>query len=99
VGDGDTLLYTGTKRSLKMPQAKRLLAALQEAAPGYDKKAVCGEFPKWIYPSDQMLFPRGTAIAALKGKQILYLDRIHTAQDTVLDEKNIEYLLEVIRAL
>ena len=99
VGDGDTLLYTGTKLSMKMPQAKRFYAALQRAAQMHGKQTVCGEFPKWIYPSDQMLFPRGTAAAALKGKKILYLDRIHTAKDTVLEEENIECLLEAMQAL
>ena len=99
VGDGSALLYTGTKLSMRMPQAKRLLAALEEHAPKYGMKAVSGEFPKWIYPSDQMLFPRGTAIAALKGRKLLYLDRIHTAKDTVLDSRNVECLLEAMRAL
>lgn len=99
VGDGNTMLYTGTKISLKMPQAKRFYAALESSAEKYGLQAVCGEFPKWIYPSDQMIFPRGTAAAALKGKRILYLDRIHTAQDIVLEEKNIECLLEALQVL
>lgn len=99
VGDGETLLYTGTKPSLRMPQAKRFLAALEQTASQYGMKSVCGEFPKWIYPSDQMLFPRGTAIAALKGRKILYLDRIHTARDTVLESRNIECLLDALKAL
>lgn len=89
VGDGDTLLMTGTKIGMRMPQAKKLLAALDEIAPQYGKKTVTGEFPKWIYPSDQMLFPRGTALAALKGKRLLFMDRIHTDKDTVLDENTI----------
>ena len=96
VGDGDTLLYTGMKAGMRMPQAKRLLAALEKTAPEYGMKTVSGDFPKWIYPSDQMLFPRGTAFAALKGKRILYMDRIHTASDTVLEERNIECLTKVI---
>lgn len=96
VGDGDTLLYTGMKAGMRMPQAKRLLAAMERIAPEYGMKTVSGEFPKWIYPSDQMLFPRGTAFAALKGKRILYMDRIHTAKDTMLEEKNIECLVKVI---
>jgi len=96
VGDGDTLLLTGMKGGMRMPQAKRLLAALEGIAPEYDMKTVSGDFPKWIYPSDQMLFPRGTAIAALKGRRILYMDRIHTAKDTVLEERNIECLLRVL---
>ena len=99
VGDGDTMLYTGTKLSLKMPQAKRFYAALEEAAVQRDMRTAEGVFPKWIYPSDQMLFPRGTAAAALKGKRILYLDRIHTARDTVLEEKNMECLLEAMQEL
>ncbi|MBQ7886067.1 MAG: M28 family peptidase [Clostridia bacterium] len=96
VGDGDTMLYTGMKGGMRMPQAKRLLAAMEEIAPKYGMKTVSGEFPKWIYPSDQMLFPRGTAFAALKGSKVLYMDRIHTARDTVLEERNIECLLEVL---
>ena len=99
VGDGGTLLYTGTKISMKMPQAKHFYAALEDAASRYGMQTVSGAFPKWIYPSDQMLFPRGTAAAALKGKKVLYLDRIHTARDTVLEEKNIECLLEAMQAL
>ncbi len=98
VGDGDTLLYTGMKAGMRMPQAKRLLEALERIAPEYGMKTVSGDFPKWIYPSDQMLFPRGTAFAALKGRRILYMDRIHTARDTVLAERNIECLLRVIEA-
>lgn len=96
VGDGDTLLYTGMKHGMRMPQAKRLLAAMERIAPEYGMQVVSGDFPKWIYPSDQMLFPRGTAFAALKGKQILYMDRIHTAKDTVLEARNIRCLLDVL---
>ena len=99
VGDGDTILYTGTNLSMKMPQAKRFYAALEKATAERGMRAVGGEFPKWIYPSDQMLFPRGTAAAALKGKRILYLDRIHTARDTVIEDRNIECLLEAMQAL
>lgn len=85
VGDGNSLLFTGTKIGMRMPQAKRLLTALEEIARRRGMRMVTGEFPRWIYPSDQMLFPRGTALAALKGKRLLYLDRIHTHRDTVLD--------------
>lgn len=96
VGDGDTLLYTGMKTGMRMPQARRLQKAMEEIAPAYGMRAAAGEFPKWLYPSDQMLFPRGTAFAALKGKKILYLDRIHTARDTVLEERNLACLAQVI---
>lgn len=96
VGDGDTLLYTGIKMGMRMPQAKRMIHAMEKIAEEYGMKTVSGEFPKWIYPSDQMLFPRGTAFAALKGRKVLYMDRIHTVKDTVLEEKNIRCLLSVL---
>ncbi|MGN0775013.1 MAG: M28 family peptidase [Candidatus Ventricola sp.] len=96
VGDGDTLLFTGVPRGLRMPQAVRLQKAMEAIAPRYGMSTTGGAFPKWLYPSDQMLFPRGTAFAALKGKKLLYLDRIHTARDTVLDHRNLLCLAEII---
>ena len=48
-----------------------------------------------FYPSDQMQFNRGVGVAALKyskALRTLYMDRIHTSRDVILDEKNIEYL-------
>lgn len=96
VGDGDTLLFTGMPRGLRMPQAVRLQKAMETAAPQYGMRTEDGAFPRWLYPSDQMLFPRGTAFAALKGKKLLYLNRIHTPRDTVLEERNISCLAEII---
>ena len=96
VGDGDTLLFTGTKMGMRMPQAKKLLAAIEDAAKARGRRTVQGEFPKWIYPSDQMLFPRGTALAALKGKKLLYMDRIHTNKDTVLDLETVACFYDAI---
>ncbi len=96
VGDGDTLLFTGMPRGLRMPQAVRLQKAMERIAPQYSMKTAGGAFPRWLYPSDQMLFPRGTAFAALKGRKLLYLNRIHTPRDTVLDERNILCLAEII---
>lgn len=96
VGDGDTLLYTGMPRGLRMPQAVRLQKAMETVALRYGMRTATGAFPKWLYPSDQMLFPRGTALAALKGKKLLYLNRIHTPRDTVLKERNISCLAEII---
>ena len=53
------------------------------------------------YPSDQKNFPYGVGIAAfrrLKGIG-LYVDRIHTWRDTVLDEKNVNYLRDTLLKL
>ncbi len=96
VGDGDALLFTGSRLALRMPQAARLQRAMEEIAPQRGMRAVSGPFPRWLYPSDQMLFVRGTAFAALKGKKILYLDRIHTARDTILNPRNIDCLEQII---
>lgn len=96
VGDGDTLLFTGMPRGLRMPQAVRLQRAMEAVTQQYGMRTADGAFPKWLYPSDQMLFPRGTALAALKGKKLLYLNRIHTPRDTVLKERNISCLAEII---
>lgn len=48
-----------------------------------------------FYPSDQAQFSRGVGVAALKYSKFfktLYMDKIHTKNDTVFEEKNIEYL-------
>lgn len=47
-----------------------------------------------FYPSDQMNFPAGVGVAALKKSRLvgLYMDRIHTPRDTVFDQSNIEIL-------
>ena len=47
----------------------------------------------FIYPSDQMMFPYGAGICALnKSKLGLYLSRVHTPKDTVLDHSNVNIL-------
>lgn len=46
-----------------------------------------------IYPSDNVSFKRACGICALKKKgKLYYMDRIHTAKDTVFMEENIELL-------
>lgn len=100
VSDGGTMLYACSKHAWKLPQAKAVAAALEETAPAYGLKPMSAPSPKVLYPSDQMAFARGTAFASLKGKRILYLDRIHTKHDTVFEDRNLLCLMEVIaRAL
>jgi len=96
ISDGDTLLYAGSKEGMKCGAAQRIFAALEEIAPTYGKRAEQGISPGTLYPSDQMAFKLGTAFAALKGKRILYLDRIHTAKDTVFEDKNLLCIAEAI---
>ena len=49
---------------------------------------------KAFYPSDQINFNRGVGVSALKRTKrgLLYMNRIHTKNDTVYDEENIEFL-------
>lgn len=96
VGDGRTLLFTGSAPGMRCAQARRLLAALEELAQAEGRRVASGAFPQVIYPSDQMLFPRGTALAALKGERLLYMDRIHTAKDTTLSMDNLTLLLRAM---
>lgn len=55
-----------------------------------------------FYPSDQAIFNRGVGVASLKySKKLktLYMDKIHTKNDTVFEEKNIEFLSDCAVAL
>lgn len=91
VGDGDTLLMFPTK-ALKKNRKK--CTSLYKACGYFGKKSLMvQEKGLCIYPSDQMNFPYGLGICALKKSKFgLYLDRIHTPKDTVLEETNINIL-------
>ena len=54
-----------------------------------------------IYPSDQKHFPYGVGIAAFRRKKGigLYVDRIHTWRDTILEEENVDYLRDALLKL
>lgn len=95
VGQGNEMLFFPGKAVLKN---------IRRSKPIY---SVCGYFGEKsllvadkgfaMYPSDQMVFPYGVGIAALKrGKYGLYLDDIHTPKDTKLDEKNVNILRAAI---
>lgn len=97
VSDGDTLMLAGSKSVMNGSQGKKIAAALDAIAPEYHKQGRSGAFPNVLYPSDQLVFRRGAAFAALKGSRILYLDRIHSARDTVFDDRNLLCLLDVLQ--
>ena len=91
VGDGDVLRMFPTK-ALRADRVK--LTSLYKAC-GYfgNKNILLHEKGFSVYPSDQKNFPYGVGIAALKkGKFGLYLDKIHTKKDTVLEETNVNIL-------
>ena len=98
VGDGDTLLYTGAQAALASPQGKRMADALCACARGAGLRVRIAPMPGAFYPSDQLCFARGTALAALRGRNLLYLSDIHTARDVTLDRRNIRCLLGALRA-
>ena len=98
VGDGNEILFFPAAR---LKKDKRRLAALEKITGEFGKKSisVCSKGFS-IYPSDQGHFPYGVGICALnRGRAGLYLSRIHTPKDTVLDETNVNILRAAIITL
>ena len=91
VGDGDHLVMFPTKQ---LKKNRRRLTSLYRACGYFGKKSlIVHEKGFGIYPSDQMVFPYGVGICALqKSKFGLYVGKIHTAKDTVLDHTNVNFL-------
>lgn len=98
VGEGDDIYFFPTA---KLKKSKERLAPLQKLAGGYGKKSIAVRTKGFsIYPSDQSNFPYGVGICALKrGRAALYLSRIHTPRDTVLDETNVNILRAALTTL
>ena len=95
VSDGDHLLFVQSRRAKKLAGA-----ALAEAFSSAADKQVHIEGPLGaFYPSDQIQFPCGVGVAAMNKAPLLglYLARIHTARDTVCDERNLSFLVEGAR--
>ena len=88
VGDGDSIQFF-PRRKLKRDEdaLKRIEAAFQPAWER-DVRVVRGF---GFYPSDNANFKKGAGVCALKHKKVIgwYMDRIHTAKDTVLDYGNL----------
>ena len=91
VGDGDHLMMFPTK---KLKKDRKKLTSLYRACGYFGKKSLTvHEKGFGIYPSDQMVFPYGVGICALrKSKFGLYVGKLHTAKDTVLEETNVNIL-------
>ncbi len=97
VSDGDNILVSASK------QARDEFSALLKSSflPDEGKEILFANAEKTYYPSDQVGFKKAVAIAALKHKWYIgyYMDRIHTARDTVFDKANIKLLCECIQRL
>lgn len=92
VGDGDHLRIFPTKKLLK--DRKRLTSLYKACGYFGEKEILVHEKGRYIYPSDQVKFPYGAAIAAFHQKKRLglYYSHIHTPKDTNLDTTNVNIL-------
>lgn len=91
VGDGDNLQLFPTK---KLKKDRERLTSLYKACGYFGKKSILiREKGFSFYPSDQANFPFGVGICALrKRRNLLYLGRIHTKKDTILERTNVNLL-------
>ena len=91
VGDGDYLTLFPTKR---LKKDRKRLTSLYKACGYFGKKSILLQEKGFsFYPSDQANFPWGVGICALnKRGKTLYLSRIHTKKDTVLERTNVNLL-------
>lgn len=99
VGDGDEIVFYPTKKIRKDPALTAWLSS------------VCGKLGSKnisirkkgfaYYPSDQANFPLGVGICALRRSKWagLYLSRIHTGRDTILEETNVNILRACLTTL
>lgn len=99
VGDGDEILFFPNRKVKKNSQAMNWL----RRCGGYfgQKQITIQDKGFAFYPSDQSQFPLGVAIAAFHKKKGLglYVSRIHTSKDTILEETNINILRACISTL
>lgn len=90
VSDGDYLMLILNKRA-----HPEYTGAVKSAFEEVKDKTVLVESEKGVYyPSDQKNFKKNIGVASFKKSKLgLYMDRIHTPRDTVMDERNIEILV------
>lgn len=89
VSDGNNMIFAVRKK------AKRYVPMLKEAFKSTEDFNVEVLTKGIFYPSDQVNFPLGVGVAALKKSKkfnILYMNRIHTKRDVIYREENIEFL-------
>lgn len=98
VGCGDHLLMFPTK---ELKENRKKLASLYKACGYFGRKSLLvHEKGFGIYPSDQIVFPCGVGICALKKSKFgLYVGKIHTSRDTVLEETNVNILRAALTSL
>lgn len=95
-GNGDTLAFfpsSGLRGNLEI-----LKHAEESFALHGERKVFVSEKGFFLYPSDQMLFPKSFGVAALSQHPVAgyYINRIHTSKDTVMQAQNIVQLSQGI---
>ena len=99
VGDGDEIVFFPTaklrKDEAKMTWLARVYGKLGPKGIAQRKKGFA------YYPSDQGNFPFGVGICALRRNKVvgLYMNRIHTFRDTILEETNVNILRAALTTL
>lgn len=91
VSDGKTILFALKKTTKKYKEL------LSRAFKSTDTITVDIADKSVFYPSDNASFKEGIGVASLKtfkNTKTLYMNRIHTSNDTVYDEENISYLVD-----
>lgn len=88
VGEGDSILLLQSEAAQK---DVALLAALEGARPASGKRLQSCSAKGYLYPSDHMLFEKHIAAAAFQEKKPfgLYISKLHTRRDMVLEQENI----------
>lgn len=92
VGDGDHIIFFPTK---KAKQNGDLMKRIHRLGGWFGKKHVqLKQNGFYTYPSDQKNFPVGIGVAAFHKAKFVgyYCNKIHTKNDTVLEETNVNLL-------
>lgn len=98
VGEGDEIYFFPTA---KLKKDKMKISHLQEIAGTKGEKNITIRTKgTGFYPSDQVQFPYGVGIASLKrGRLGLYVSRIHTPKDTILEKENVNILCDALTTI
>lgn len=89
ISDGENMLFALRRGAVKYREA------IGQAFAERDGFSVTVADRGVFYPSDQMNFPCGVGVAALRSTKggLLYMNRIHTRRDVIYREENIEFFL------
>lgn len=93
VGDGETMLLLGNKKTRALPAWKKLTESMSRQT---GRSLEICDMEKCIYPSDQANFTLGAAVCACSTSKRIgyYFSKIHTAKDTVCEQVNLDYLAD-----